>query len=160
MTTASAFKHAMRHVPTGVTIVTSLRDGEPRGLTLNSFASVAVEPPALLVCVNREARSYLYISSSRIFCVNVLAAEQRHLAERFAGKVRERQFDEVAYTVDVTGAPVLDAAIAHFDCEVMEEHHVGSHSIFIGAVVGCAARSGTPLGYFNGGYRDFGIRVE
>lgn len=160
MTTASAFKHAMRHVPTGVTIVTSLRDGEPRGLTLNSFASVAVEPPALLVCVNREARSYLYISSSRIFCVNVLAAEQRHLAERFAGKVRERQFDEVAYTVDVTGAPVLDAAIAHFDCEVMEEHHVGSHSIFIGAVVACAARSGTPLGYFNGGYRDFGIRVE
>jgi len=160
MTTASAFKHAMRHVPTGVTIVTSLRDGEPRGLTLNSFASVAVEPPALLVCVNREARSYLYISSSRIFCVNVLAAEQRHLAERFAGKVRERQFDEVAYTVDVTGAPVLDAAIAHFDCEVMEEHHVGSHSIFIGAVVGCTARSGTPLGYFNGGYRDFGIRAE
>ena len=160
MTTASDFKHAMRHVPTGVTIVTSLRDGEPRGLTLNSFASVAVEPPALLVCVNREARSYLYISSSRIFCVNVLAAEQRHLAERFAGKVRERQFDEVAFSVDVTGAPVLEAAIAHFDCEVMGEHHVGSHSIFIGSVVSCAARSGTPLGYFNGGYHDFGIRVE
>ena len=103
MTSATAFKHAMRHVPTGVTIVTSLKDGEPRGLTLNSFASVSVDPPALLVCVNREARSYLYISSSRIFCVNVLAGEQRHLAERFAGKVREKQFEEIGYDVDVTG---------------------------------------------------------
>ncbi|MEO6835778.1 MAG: flavin reductase family protein [Candidatus Tumulicola sp.] len=160
MTSASSFKHAMRHVPTGVTIVTSLKDGEPRGLTLNSFASVSVEPPAVLICVNREARSYLYISSSRIFCVNVLASEQRDLAERFAGKVRERQFDEIAYAVAATGAPVLAGAIAHFDCEVMEEHHVGSHSIFIGSVVSCGARSGSPLGYFSGGYHDFGISVD
>ena len=160
MTSANDFKHAMRHVPTGVTIVTSLRDGEPRGLTLSSFASVSLEPPALLICVNREARSYLYISSSRIFCVNVLAGEQRHLAERFAGKVRERQFDQLEYANDVTGAPVLAGAIAYFDCEVAAEHHVGSHSIFIGNVVSCAARSGSPLGYFNGGYHDFGITIE
>ena len=160
MTSPAAFKQAMRHVPTGVTIVTSLRDGEPRGLTLNSFASVAVDPAALLICVNREARSYLYISSSRIFCVNVLAGEQRHLAEHFAGKVRERQFERIDYGVDVTGAPVIAGAIAHFDCEVAEEHHVGSHSIFIGNVVSCDARSGSPLGYFNGGYHDFGIRVD
>ncbi len=160
MTSAAAFKQAMRHVPTGVTIVTSLKDGEPRGLTLNSFASVSIDPPALLVCVNREARSYLYISSSRIFCVNVLAGEQRHLAERFAGKVREKQFEEIGYEVDVTGAPVLTDAIAHFDCEVAAEHHVGSHSIFIGTVVSCRARSGSPLGYFNGGYHDFGIHVD
>ena len=160
MISPAAFKQAMRHVPTGVTIVTSLRDGEPRGLTLNSFASVAVDPPALLICVNREARSYLYISSSHIFCVNVLAGEQRHLAEHFAGKVRERQFEAIEYGVDVTGAPVLTNAIAHFDCAVTEEHHVGSHSIFIGNVVSCSARTGSPLGYFNGGYHDFGIRVE
>jgi flavin reductase len=160
MTNAAAFKHAMRHVPTGVTIVTSLKDGEPRGLTLNAFSSVSADPPALLICVNREARSYLYISSSRIFCVNVLAGEQRDLAEHFAGKVRERQFEQIGYDVDTTGAPVLRDAIAHFDCEVMEEHHVGSHSIFIGRVVSSKARSGSPLGYFNGGFHDFGIRVE
>jgi flavin reductase (DIM6/NTAB) family NADH-FMN oxidoreductase RutF len=160
MTSADAFKRAMRHVPTGVTIVTSLKDGEPRGLTLNAFASVSADPPALLICVNREARSYLYISSSRIFCVNVLAGEQRHLAERFAGKVRERQFEGVAYGVDSTGAPVLGEAIAHFDCEVEQEHHVGSHSVFIGSVVSCRARRGSPLGYFNGGYQDFGIFVD
>ncbi len=160
MTSPNEFKHAMRHLPTGVTIVTSLKDGEPRGLTLSSFASVSLDPPALLVCVNRDARSYLYISSSRIFCVNVLAGEQRHLAERFAGKVRERQFDEIEYGTDVTGAPVLAGAIAHFDCQVADEHHVGSHSIFVGNVVSCTARAGSPLGYFNGGYHDFGIRVD
>jgi flavin reductase len=154
------FRAAMRHVPSAVTIVTSLRHGEPRGLTLTAFASVSAEPPALLVCVNREARSYLYISESKVFCVNLLSGEQRHLAERFSGKVRERQFEAIEYETDVTGSPVLTGSIAHFDCRVLEEHHVGSHSIFIGEVVACAARAGSPLGYFDGDYRDFGIRVE
>lgn len=164
MTTPSAnaatFRHAMRHVPTGVTVVTSLKDGEPRGITVNSFASVSLEPPSLLICVNREARSYLFISTSRIFCVNVLAGEQRRLAEHFSGKVRERQFAEIDYQVDATGAPVLKEAIAHFDCELAHEYQVGSHSILIGRVLSCEARAGSPLGYFNGGFHDFGIHVD
>jgi 3-hydroxy-9,10-secoandrosta-1,3,5(10)-triene-9,17-dione monooxygenase reductase component len=157
---ASAFKNVMRHYPTGVTVVTSLREGEPRGMTLNAFSSVSADPPMLLICVNREARSYLYISTSRIFCVNLLSSKQRDLAERFSGKIREHQFEGVTFDVDVTGAPVIVGTIGHFDCEVVEEHHVASHSIFIGRVVGCAARAGTPLGYYNGGYHDFGMRVE
>lgn len=160
MIDAAAFRHAMRHVPTGVTVVTSLRDGEPRGITVNAFASVSLDPPSLLICVNREARSYLFISSSRIFCVNVLAGDQRELAEHFSGKVRERQFAEIGFTVDVTGAPVIEGAIAHFDCELMHEYHVGSHSILIGRVLSCGARPGSPLGYFNGGFHDFGIQVD
>lgn len=160
MTDAAAFKHAMRHVPTGVTVVTSLKDGEPRGITVNAFASVSAEPPAILICINRRARSYLYIASSRIFCVNVLAGNQRHLAEHFSGKVRERQFEGIEYDVDATGSPVLRGAIAHFDCELTEEHHAGSHSILIGRVASCVARPGSPLGYFNGGFHDFGIYVD
>ncbi|MBV8489353.1 MAG: flavin reductase family protein [Candidatus Eremiobacteraeota bacterium] len=160
MTTSAAFKRAMRSVPTGVTVVTSLKDGEPRGITVNAFASVSAEPPTLLICINREARSYLYIAGSKIFCVNVLAGDQRHLAEHFSGKVRERQFDAIPYEVDVTGAPVLSGTIAHFDCEVESEHHAGSHSIMIGRIVSCRARPGSPLGYFNGGFHDFGIRVD
>ena len=157
---ATTFKHAMRHVPTGVSVVTSVKDGEPRGITINSFASVSADPPLLLICVNREARSYLYISTSRKFCLNVLAGDQIHLAERFAGKIRERQFDDIEYDTLVTGAPVLRDTIAHFECEVTEEHHAGSHSIFIGRVVSITARAGTPLGYFNGGFHDFGIRMD
>jgi flavin reductase (DIM6/NTAB) family NADH-FMN oxidoreductase RutF len=160
MNAAADFKEAMRRIPTGVTVVTSLRDGTPRGITVNAFASVSAEPPSVLICINRAARSYLYIATSRIFCVNVLAVEQRHLAERFSGKISERQFEEIGYTSDRTGAPVLLGGIAHFDCTVTQEHHAGSHSIFIGRVVSCAARPGSPLGYFNGGYHHFGIEIR
>jgi flavin reductase (DIM6/NTAB) family NADH-FMN oxidoreductase RutF len=160
MTSAQAFRHAMRRVPTGVTVVTTLKDGEPRGITVNALASLSLDPPSLLICINREARSYLFISSSRVFCVNVLAGDQRELAERFSGKVRDRQFADIGYAIDATGAPVLHGAIAHFDCELAQEYQFGSHSILIGHVLSCAARPGSPLGYFNGGFHDFGIHVE
>lgn len=150
----------MRHFPTGVTVVTSLREGEPRGLTVSAFASVSADPPLVLICINREARSYLYISSSKVFCVNVLAGDQRHLAERFSGRIREKQFEGVDYDVDVTGAPVLRGTVAHLECEVTEEHHAGSHSIFIGRVLSARSRSGSPLGYYNGEFHDFGIRID
>jgi flavin reductase len=154
------FKTAMRHFPTGVSVVTSLREGEPRGVTVSAFASVSADPPLVLICINREARSYLYISSSKIFCVNLLAGNQRHLAERFAGRLRENQFEGVEYDTDLTGAAVLRGIVAHFDCEVAEEHHAGSHSIFIGRVLSCSSRPGSPLGYYNGDFHDFGIRIE
>jgi flavin reductase (DIM6/NTAB) family NADH-FMN oxidoreductase RutF len=154
---SAAFKHAMRHYPTGVTVVTSLRDREPRGMTVNAFASVSADPPTVLVCVNREARSYLYIATSRIFCVNVLARDQRELAERFSGKIRERQFQDIAYTTSATGAPVLDGVVAYFDCAVAQEHQVESHSIFIGTVRACDAFGGSPLGYHGGTFGDFGL---
>jgi flavin reductase (DIM6/NTAB) family NADH-FMN oxidoreductase RutF len=154
------FKAVMRHFPTGVTVVTSLREGEPRGLTVSAFASVSADPPLVLICINREARSYLYISSSKVFCVNVLAGDQRHLAERFSGRIREKQFEGVDYDVDVTGAPVLRGTVAHLECEVTEEHHAGSHSIFIGRVLSARSRSGSPLGYYNGEFHDFGIRID
>jgi flavin reductase (DIM6/NTAB) family NADH-FMN oxidoreductase RutF len=160
MSRPAEFRAAMRRVATGVTVVTSLKDDEPRGITVNAFASVSLEPPSLLICINREARSYLFISTSRIFCVNVLAGDQRRLAEHFSGKVRERQFAEIEYEVDATGAPVLKGTIAHFDCELAHEYQFGSHSILIGHVVSCSARPGSPLGYFNGGFHDFGIHVD
>jgi flavin reductase (DIM6/NTAB) family NADH-FMN oxidoreductase RutF len=153
----AAFRTVMRRHPSGVTVVTSLREGEPRGITLSAFASVSTDPPMLLICVNREARSYLYISSSRIFCVNLLALTQRDLAERFSGRIKEHQFDDIAWSTDVTGAPVLAGTIGHFDCVVEAEHHAGSHSIFIGKVLACAARDGAPLGYYEGAFRDFHV---
>jgi len=156
---AEAFKAAMRRFPTGVTVVTSVKNGEPRGVTVSAFASVTLEPPTVLICVNREARSYLFISTSKIFCVNILSAEQRRLAERFAARIRDRQFEGVPYSIDRTGAAVLEGCLAHLDCEVTEEHHAGSHSIFIGRVVSLDARDGSPLGYFDSRYHDFTLEA-
>ncbi len=157
---SDSFKTAMRHFPTGVTVVTSVRDGQPRGLTVSSFASVSVDPPLVLICINREARSYLYISESKIFCVNILAGDQGELAKRFASKMRENQFDGVNFETGQTGAAILSGVVAHLECEVAEEHHAGTHSVFIGRVVSCASRSGSPLGYYNGAFHDFGIRID
>ncbi|MBC5829303.1 MAG: flavin reductase family protein [Candidatus Eremiobacteraeota bacterium] len=153
------FKNAMRRFASGVTVVTSVREGTPRGVTVSSFSSVSLEPPSVLICINREARSYLFIATSRIFCVNVLSAGQRSLAERFSGKIREKQFADVDYYIDQTGAAVLEGALAHVDCEVLEEHHSGSHSIFIGKVISCSSHDGEPLGYFNGTFARFGIQT-
>ncbi|HEV2261027.1 MAG TPA: flavin reductase family protein [Candidatus Rubrimentiphilum sp.] len=155
-----AFKTAMRHFPTGVTVVTSLRHGEPRGVTVSAFSSVSLDPPLVLICINRTARSYLFISESKIFCVNILAGDQQAMAERFAAKIRDGQFENVAFERAATGAPVLTGVVAYVDCEVAEEHHAGSHSVFIGRVVACASRTGSPLGYYNGAFHDFGIRID
>lgn len=153
------FKAAMRRFATGVTVVTSLKDGEPRGVTVSAFSSVSLDPPSVLICINREARSYLFISASKIFCVNVLSAQQTPLARRFSGKLRDNQFEGVDYFVDRTGAPVLRGSLAHLDCEVTEEHHVGSHSVFIGKVLATGVAEGSPLGYFGGDFHDFGLRA-
>jgi flavin reductase len=151
----AAFKAAMRHLACGVTVVTSLHDDEPRGMTVTAFSSVSADPPLVLICVHREARSYYFIASSRIFCVNLLAAGQRDLAERFSGGVRQHQFDGLPWSVDVTGAPVLEGTLGHFDCAVEEEYHKGTHSIFVGRVLACSAHAGNPLGYYAAGFRDF-----
>ena len=155
---AAEFKSAMRRVPTGVTVVTSLREHEPRGATVSAFAGVSADPPSVLICVNREARTYLFIAASKIFCVNVLSLNQRDLAERFSGKLQDDQFDGIAYRTEATGAAVLDGTIAYFDCEVVEELRAGSHSIFVGRVLACSGYAESPLGYFDGAFHDFQVR--
>ncbi len=150
----------MRHFPTGVTVVTSVREGEPRGLTVSAFSSVSIDPPLVLICINREARSYLFISESKVFCVNILSGDQQQLAERFASKMRQNQFEGVPFETGSTGAAIIRGTVAHLECEVAEEHHAGTHSIFIGRVVSCASRPGSPLGYYSGAFHDFGIRID
>ncbi len=157
---AATFRRTMRHYPTGVTVVTSTHEGERRGMTATAFASVSAEPPLVLVCVNREARSYLYIAATGLFCVNILAGDQEELALRFSGGIRDKQFAGLAHRSGLTGAPILDDALAYFDCEVEQETRAGSHSVFIGRVVDCDGRTGEPLGYFDGRFHDFGIRAE
>ena len=149
------FRAVMRHVPTGVTIVTTVVDGKPKGFTANAFASVSADPAMILICVNRQARSHPLIAAAGHFCVNVLRLDQRELAERFATHASDDPFADVAYRIDRSGSPVFDDALAYLDCELAEDHAAGTHTIFIGKVLGCAARDGSPLGYFNGAYRDF-----
>ena len=157
--TRDDFRSVLRRFPTGVTIVTTMLDGKPKGFTANAFASVSLEPPMVLICVNRQARSHPIIAAAGLFCVNVLALEQAELARRFAQKTVPDPFSEIVYHADRTGSPVLDGALAYLDCTLAEEHSVGTHTIFVGEVLATGTRDGAPLGYFNTDYRDFGCRI-
>ena len=107
------FREVMRRFATGVTVVTTSIDGKPKGLTANAFASVSAEPPMVLICVNRQARSHPIIAAAGLFCVNVLALEQADLARRFALKGAPDPFAEIPYHLDRTGSPVLDGSLAY-----------------------------------------------
>jgi flavin reductase (DIM6/NTAB) family NADH-FMN oxidoreductase RutF len=158
--TPDDIRAVMRRFPTGVTIVTTLdENGRPKGFTANAFASVSLAPPMVLVCVNRAARSHPLISQAGKFCVNILALEQQKWADRFATRTAREPFEDVTYHADKTGAPVIDDALGYLDCELAEEHTVGTHTIFVGNVVACGSRDGAPLGYFNAAYQDFGLRI-
>jgi flavin reductase (DIM6/NTAB) family NADH-FMN oxidoreductase RutF len=152
------FRAAMRRFATGVAIVTTVYDERIHGFTANAFASVSADPPTVLICVNRSARAHPLISSSQRFCVNVLALDQRALAERFAGGEPRSRFDGVGYHIGASGSPILSGTLAHLDCTVTEELTASTHTIFLGAVLDVGWRDGEPLGYFNRGYRDFTLR--
>ena len=141
-------------------MVTTLVDGAPHGFTANAFASVSAEPPTVLICVNRDASAHPLISQSSIFCVNILALEQRELARRFAdSSARATRFNGLAVRAAATGAPVIEGVLAFLDCRLVEEYTAGTHTLFLGTVVASGTRTGRPLGYFDAGYRDFGLHA-
>jgi flavin reductase (DIM6/NTAB) family NADH-FMN oxidoreductase RutF len=145
------FRQAMRRFPTGVTIVTTVLDGKPKGFTANAVTSVSAEPPTILICVNRQSRTHPLI--------NLLRLDQRELAERFATREGADPFETIAHSTSATGAPILAGVLAYLDCELSEEHSAGTHTIFIGAVLASGFTDGSPLGYFNASYRDFACSI-
>ncbi len=149
----------MRCFPTGVAVVTTAHDGRIHGFTVNAFASVSLEPPTVLICVNRIATAHPLIASSQRFCVNILALGQRALAERFAGGEPRSRFDGVPYRIGASGSPILDGTLAHVDCALAEELSAPTHTIFLGTVLDAGRRAGAPLGYFDRSYHDFGVRA-
>lgn len=149
---AAEYRRVLGHFVTGVTVVTT-RDaaGNPAGLTANAFASVSVEPPLVLVCVDRTSETHGLIAATGSFAVNILAADQERIARRFA-EDRERRFDGIAWREEETGAPVLDGVLAWIDCRVHAEADGGDHTIFIGAIAAADALEGAPLVFYRSGF--------
>ncbi|HEX5520667.1 MAG TPA: flavin reductase family protein [Longimicrobiaceae bacterium] len=157
MIEASEFRRVMGHFATGVTVVTATRgDGSACGLTVNAFASVSLEPPLILVCIERGADSHGCIRAAGAFAVNVLDEKRgERLSRRFAAWDVEEKLRGVAYRAERTGAPVLEDALAWLDCRIHDVIDAGDHSIFLGEVVAADAREGAPLVYYRGGYGRF-----
>jgi len=127
-------RSALGTFATGVTIVTARgKDGGPVGLTVNSFASVSLEPPLVLWSQSLYAQSLPAFQEASHFVVNVLAADQLDLAKRFAGQHDDR-FLDVAHIVPDHGAPVIDGCASHFECRNEARYYGGDHVIFLGRV--------------------------
>jgi flavin reductase (DIM6/NTAB) family NADH-FMN oxidoreductase RutF len=148
------YRSALGSFATGVTIVTTTdSEGVGHGLTVNSFTSVSLDPPLVLWCLGNKSDSYALFSQTEAYAINVLAAGQADLAMRFAGKGDQRFGDGEASSL-VTGAPVLDSAIAVFDCKVVERIEVGDHLVLIGQTQDFTTRPETGLAYFRGAFGD------
>ena len=149
-------RRVMGHFATGVTVITSIRSsGEMHGLTANAFTSVSLIPPLLLVCIDKKAESYPCFDESKVFTVNVLAADQEALSRRFAVTGGDK-FDGVSYKVGANGAPILDGALAFLECKVTQKIDGGDHTIYIGEIEQAETKEGKPLLFFRGGYRELG----
>lgn len=136
---------------TGVTIVTARSEsGELVGLTANSFNSVSLDPPLVLWSLARVAGSMPALSNGSHYAVNILAADQRELAERFAKRDVDR-WAGVAYTEGHGGAPLLTGAAATFECFNRSRYAEGDHVIFVGEVERCSHREGASPLLFHGG---------
>jgi flavin reductase (DIM6/NTAB) family NADH-FMN oxidoreductase RutF len=152
-----AFRDVLRHFPSGVTIVTIGAPGHPpHGLTVSSFASVTPDPPLILVSIDHRATGHeLLEHEGATFAVNILAADQTELSNRFAWVKDEDRFELGAWTTAVTGAPVLADALAWMDCTIHERFVAGSHTIYVGEIRACGVPrpDEPPLIYWNRAYR-------
>ena len=146
------FRASLGMFATGVTIVTArTAEGERVGLTANSFNSVSLDPPLVLWSLARAAGSLPAFSAGSHYAINILAADQKALAERFASKVVADRFTGLAFTEGAGGAPLIAGAAASFECFNRSRYEEGDHVIFVGEVERCTHRAGaSPLLYHGG----------
>ncbi len=153
-----AHRYGMRHFAAGVCLITSAHDGQKAGLTATAVCSVTANPPRLVVFVNKNVAASPVILDSGSLCVNVLASDQEDIAKVFAGMVQgvhgEERFEHGQWSELISGAPVLDGALAGFDCRVIKVFDESTHHAFLCEVLGTRERAdGAALIYLNGAFR-------
>jgi flavin reductase (DIM6/NTAB) family NADH-FMN oxidoreductase RutF len=149
---SAAFRQACGKFATGITIVTVIgADGLPHGMTVNSFTSVSLEPPLVLVCIDRKATILPKLEASRAIGINILAEDQRDLSAQFARRGTDR-FETVPWTAGELGVPLIDGALAHYECSVTSVTEGGDHLIFIAEVRHLQCFAGRPLLYYESRY--------
>jgi flavin reductase (DIM6/NTAB) family NADH-FMN oxidoreductase RutF len=150
------FRGAMRHLTGGVSVITVGSGKDITGMTVTSVSSLSVEPPTLIVSINRESSSWPILKRQGFFGVNILAAGQLDVAERFTGKGGLKGADRFAgaqWTTRISGVPLLIGALAAIDCEVEEIVERHSHAIVIGRVLDIQnSRNTAALAYWQGRY--------
>ena len=153
----NSFRQALGSFVTGITIVSTIQaNGEPRGFTANSFTSVSLDPPLVLVCIGKAASSFPIFSETKHFAINVLAEHQKETSSLFASKSTEK-FSRTNWFAGPAGSPIIRGSAAWFDCFRHQIVDAGDHIILIGKVVGFGNSAANPLGYCRGAYLNFSL---
>lgn len=150
--TKDEFRIALSRFVSGVTVVTTLgRDQRPAGITVSAFSSVSLDPPLVLACIDKRASLHDSLTEGTHFAVNILAGDQEEISRRFASKDHER-FDGSAYRQGISGAPLLEGALAYIECRVVHAYPGGDHTIVVGEVESATVADHRPLAYYRGRY--------
>lgn len=145
------FRAALGRFASGVTVVTIPQAGQPagvRGITASAFVSVSLAPPLVLVSIDQKARAHLPLLSAERYGISILAEGQEALSNHFAG------FDDSVTPTftELDGLAVVEGAVAHLVCRVVDRHEAGDHTLFIGEVEALRVAEDAPLLYFRGRY--------
>jgi flavin reductase (DIM6/NTAB) family NADH-FMN oxidoreductase RutF/DNA-binding GntR family transcriptional regulator len=149
------FRQVIGHFASGVTIITTRERNTNYGLTASAVTSLTLEPPMLLVCINKNTGTQAAISRTRVFAVNILDEGQADLAYKFA-KPQSDKFQGVEFSYGIFGEPLLTGALAHIECRVVADVEAGTHRVFLAEVDNARTYVGSPLTYFRGKFGRFG----
>jgi 3-hydroxy-9,10-secoandrosta-1,3,5(10)-triene-9,17-dione monooxygenase reductase component len=149
---ARRFRDVLGRFCTGVTVVTSVADGQPVGMTCQSFTSVSLDPPLVLFCPAKTSRAWPLIQRAGFFCVNLLSHDQLELSNGFASKGSDK-FAGVTWRPSETGAPLLEGVLGWVDCTVHAVHEAGDHYVVVGRVMDLGVEDAPhPLLFYKGQY--------
>jgi flavin reductase (DIM6/NTAB) family NADH-FMN oxidoreductase RutF len=150
--TPDEFRSVLGRFPSGVTVVTTKAgDGSDQGMTVSAFSSVSLDPPLVLICIEKTASAYNALTAAPGFVVNILSVSQEQIARRFSIVDIDR-FEGVGYSRSPNGLAVLDDVLGVIECATFAMHDAGDHTIIVGEVEAARAQNGTPLLYYRGGY--------
>ena len=149
---AGEFRNALRKFASGVTIITVADGGELHGMTASSFASVSLDPPLVLVCLDKTSRTRDLVARTGTFAINILRGDQEEASRAFA-RAGVKPFATLAHRPGGNGAPLLDDAIAVLECNTYQVFEAGDHDVVLGEVTSTASPGGDPLVYYDGAYR-------
>lgn len=150
---AQELRRVMGHFATGVTVITTVdKSGVPNGLTANAFMSLSLNPPLVLISVDKGATCYSCFELQNGFTVNFLSEDQEEISRRFATKGADK-FAGLSWHPGSNGAAVIDGALGFVECKITQCHDGGDHSIIVGEIVNAGASGERPLLFFRGKYQ-------
>lgn len=158
--TPQDFRQTLGRFATGITVVTTINPaGGYHGITVNSFTSVSLTPPLVLICIDKSTEAHRILPQSGIFCANILHEDQQFLSDRFAGREPDnsKPFEDIALRTAATGAPIFEGSLGFVDCRIVQAYDGGDHTIFLGEVAGLgtfeeASPANGPLLYYKSNY--------